>query len=213
MLTEIACYDQDSTFSDILETVFVASQYDANVVIPSGFMPKVDGFLKDHTFAAAIDYPYGINRTQVRIHEIILAIRQGASTIDLTLNPSNIVERNWVKVKEDLQNCLAVCKQNNIELRPIIEYRLFDKKTVMELCSLIKRVGLYKIINSTGYMVDDFQDNALTTFEIQRDTDLSVIYCGPVRTNEHYDILKQMNIHAIRFTSPKLAEIILSNGV
>ena len=213
MLTEIACYSQDSTFTDILETVFIASQYDANIVIPSGFMPKVNGFLNDHTFCAAVDYPYGINSTQIRIHEIILAVRQGASTIDLMLNPSNIVEKNWEKIKKDLKNCLVVCKQNNVELRPIIEYRLFDKRTIMELCMVLNRMGVYKIINSTGYMVDDFKDNALTSYQIQKDTNLSVIYCGPVRTNENYDVLRQMNIHAIRFTSPKLAEIILSNGV
>jgi len=78
---------------------------------------------------------------------------------------------------------------------------------------VLNRMGVYKIINSTGYMVDDFKDNALTSYQIQKDTNLSVIYCGPVRTNENYDVLRQMNIHAIRFTSPKLAEIILSNGV
>lgn len=214
MLTELACHSQDCTYKDILETVFVASQHNIDCVsLPSGFMSRISDFLNDQTFSAAIDYPYGLNTTQVRLHEIILAIRQGASLIDLVLNSSYITERNWSKIKTDLKSCLTVCRQNNIELRPIIEYRLFDVKTVLDLCSILDTFGLEKIINSTGRIVDDFNDNALISYQIQRRTNLSVVYGGPVVNNAQYETLEKMQIYAVRFTSTKIAENILSNGV
>ena len=214
MLIELACHKQDCTFKDILETVFVASEHNMDCVsLPSGFMSRISDFLKDQTFSAAIDYPYGLNTTQVRLHEIILAIRQGASLIDLVLNSSYITEGNWSKIKKDLKSCLAVCHQNNVELRPIVEYRLFEVKTVLDLCSVLDAFGLSKIVNSTGRIADDFHDNALISYQIQRRTSLSVVYGGPLVNNDQYETLKTMKIHAVRFTSTKIAENILSNGV
>ena len=92
MLIELACYNQDSTFNDILETTFIASEKGLDsVAIPSGFMSKVNGFLNDQRFAAAIDFPYGLSSTQIRLHEIILAIRQGASFIDLVIKDMAVI--------------------------------------------------------------------------------------------------------------------------
>ena len=121
MLTELACYNQDSTYNDILKTIFVASEKDiSSVAIPSGFMSRVGDFLKDQKFSAAIDFPYGLGSTQVRLHEAILAIRQGASFIDLVINSSYIKEENWRKIREDLKACLSVCRQNDVELLSLI---------------------------------------------------------------------------------------------
>jgi deoxyribose-phosphate aldolase len=129
MLTEIACYNQDSTYADILETVFIASEKNVDsIAIPSGFMGRVSEFLEHQKFSVAIDFPYGLASTQVRLHEIILAIRQGASFIDLVINNSYVKEENWRKIREDLKSCITACKQNNVELRAIIEYRLFPVK-------------------------------------------------------------------------------------
>ena len=126
MLTELACYNQDSTYNDIMQAVFIAAEKDVNsVAIPSGFMSRVNDFLKDQKFSAAIDFPYGLSGTQVRLHEIILAIRQGASFIDLVINNSYIKEENWRKIREDLKACLSLCQANDVNLRAIIEYRLF----------------------------------------------------------------------------------------
>ena len=138
MLTELACYNQDSTLADILEAIFIASEKRIDsVAIPSGFMSRVDEFLKHQKFSAAIDFPYGLASTQVRVHEIILAIRQGAYFIDVVINNSYIKEENWRKIREDIKACLAVCNQNNVELRAIIEYRLFPSKTVLLMCELL----------------------------------------------------------------------------
>ena len=53
MLTELACYNQDSTYNEILETVFIASEKNLDsVAIPSGFMSRVGDLLKDQQFSA-----------------------------------------------------------------------------------------------------------------------------------------------------------------
>ena len=214
MLNEIACDSQDSTFHRVMETIFVAAEKSADcVALPSGFLPRVTEFFDDSVFAAAIDFPYGLSGTQVRLHEILLSIRQGASLIDLVLNSSFIAEQNWRKIKEDIKACLAVCNQNGIELRCIIEYRLFEPKTVLYLCDFLFDLGIQQIVNATGSIVDDLNDNALISYQIQKKTEMSVISCGAILNKQHYEMFKNLDIHAVRFTSPKIAEDVLSYGV
>ena len=153
MLIELACYNQDSTFNDILETSFVAAEKNLDsVAIPSGFMYRVGDFLKNQKFSAAVDFPYGLSNTQIRIHEIILSIRQGASYIDLVINSSYVKEGNWAAIRKDLKSCLVACDIEKIPLRPLIEYRLFSMKTILNLCESLNRLNIPHIINSTGFV-------------------------------------------------------------
>ena len=210
MLTELACYNQDSTYNDILKTIFVASEKDiSSVAIPSGFMSRVGDFLKNQKLSAAIDFPYGLGSTQVRLHEVILAIRQGASFIDLVINNSYIKEENWRKIREDLKACLSVCRQNNVELRAVMEYRLFPIETVLLMCELFNTIGVYHVVNSTGFVVDDISDNAITSRQMQEKTGVFVTSCVRAFTEAHLKIFKDMDIYALRLMSTKIAEDLL----
>jgi len=210
MLTDLACYNQDSTYKDILNTIFVGSEKNVNsVAIPSGFMSRVSEFLKDQKFSAAIDFPYGLSGTQVRLHEIILAIRQGASFIDLVINNSYIKEENWRKIREDLKACLAICKEHNIELRALIEYRLFPLKTVLMMCDLFNMNGVHHVINSTGFIADDISDNAITSHQMQEKTGVLVTSCVRAFTAPQIQTFKDMGIYTLRLMSTKIAEDLL----
>lgn len=210
MLTEIACYNQDSTFQDLLSVVFTSAQKNVNcLAIPSGFMGRLSDFTKDQKFSVAIDFPYGINGTPVRVHEIILAIRQGASYIDLVLNSGFIKEENWRKIREDLKACRAACVSNNIELRVIIEYRLFCPKTVLLICDLLYGANIRNVINSTGFVADDLSDNAIISHEIQSKTGMKVTSCVRAFSKEQIEIFESVGVYSLRLMSSKATEEIL----
>ena len=214
MFSEIACYGRDSTFDDILTTIFISAEQNVNcVALPSGFMGRVVEFLKDQRFAAVIDFPYGISTTQVRLHEIILAIRHGASLIDLVLNGSYLKEENWKKLEEDLKVCSTVCNENNVTLRPILEYKLFSPRVVIKACEMLEKHDITTVINSTGSIIDDPSDNAIICHSIQKNTSISVISCSNRITPKYFDIFREMGIEGFRFTSSSMAKNILSNGV
>jgi len=210
MLTELACYNQDSTYNDIMQAVFVAAEKDiSSVAIPSGFMSRVNDFLKDHKFSAAIDFPYGLSSTQVRLHEIILAIRQGASFIDLVINNSYIKEENWRKIREDLKACLSICKEKNVEFRALIEYRLFPLKTVLMMCDLFNMSGVHHVVNSTGFIADDISDNAIVSHQMQEKTGVLVTSCVRAFTAPQIQTFEDMDIYALRLMSTKIVEDLL----
>ena len=210
MLTELACYNQDSTYDDILEAIFIAADKDvSSVAIPSGFMSRVNDFLKDQKFSAAIDFPYGLSGTQVRLHEIILAIRQGASFIDLVINNSYVKEENWRKIRKDLKACLSVCESNDVELRAIIEYRLFPVKTVLLMCELLSINGVFNVINSTGFIADDISDNAIISHQMQEKTGVLVTSCVRAFTESQIKTFEDMDIYTLRLMSTKMAARLL----
>jgi deoxyribose-phosphate aldolase len=210
MLRELACYSQDSTYEEILEAVFTSSEKDMScLAIPSGFMGRLSEFTKDQKFSVAIDFPYGINGTQIRVHEIILAIRQGASYIDLVINNGFIKEENWRKVREDLKSCLAICNEYNIELRAIIEYRLFPVKTVLLMCDLFYQAGVNNIINATGFIADDISDNAIISYEMHEKTGVFVTSCVRAFNKSHIAMFEEMGVYALRFMSSKVVGDIL----
>lgn len=207
MLTELACYNQDTTYEDILQSVFWATQKSIELVaLPSGFMPRVSDFLEHQKFSAAIDFPYGLSNTEVRVHEIILAARQGASFVDLVINSGFIKEKNWSRIRKDLKACLSACKQFDIELRPIIEYRLFSLKDILFICELLPKYGIQKIVNSTGFIADDIEENIKFSKKIVKKTDLGVIPCLRVADKYRLIELEEEGIERIRLMSHKILE-------
>jgi len=210
MFTELACYNHDSTYKDLLSVVFTSAQKQTDcVAIPSGFMGRLADFTNDQKFSVAIDFPYGINGTSIRVHETIIAIRQGASYIDLVLNNSFIKEENWRKIREDLKACQAVCNEHGIELRVIIEYRLFPVKTVLLMCDLLYNSGVYNIINSTGFVADDLSDNAIISYEMQNKTGVQVTPCVRAFSKDHIKMFEDIDVYALRLISSKATEDIL----
>ena len=210
MFRELACYSQDSTYEEILEAVFTSSEKDMScLAIPSGFMSRLSEFTKNQKFSVAIDFPYGISGTQIRVHEIILAIRQGASYIDLVINNGFIKEENWRKIREDLKSCLAICNEHDIELRAIIEYRLFPVKTVLLMCDLFYQAGVNNIINATGFIADDISDNAIISYEMHEKTGVFVTSCVRAFNKSHIVMFEDMGVYALRFMSSKVAGDIL----
>jgi len=49
------------------------------------------------------------------------------------------------QTREDLKSCLAICNEYDIELRAIIEYRLFPVKTVLLMCDLFYQAAVLDI--------------------------------------------------------------------
>tara|TARA_R110000824_G_scaffold310153_1_gene497458 strand:- start:94 stop:432 length:339 start_codon:yes stop_codon:yes gene_type:complete len=112
-----------------------------------------------------------------------------------------------------MRACLTVCKNSNVQLRPIIEYRLLSEKIIFSLCGLFLKEGIEYVANATGTMADDTLDNVIISNRIQSETGIRVISCGRIWTPAHFDMFRESGVHSIRLTSPRLAEEFLKNGV
>tara|TARA_Y100000310_G_C20620644_1_gene783087 strand:+ start:802 stop:1446 length:645 start_codon:yes stop_codon:yes gene_type:complete len=214
MELELACYDRLVNYDEILNNIFTGAKCTAKCLcIPSGLISKTSFFKEYIKISAAIDFPYGLSATSVRLHEILVAVRSGASFIDLVVNTNLTAESDWAEIRKDMRACSEVCDAHDVQLRPIIEYRLFPVDTVIKLCEVLKSAGASYIANSTGTMADDTSDNVIISHSIQEEVGVHVIACGRIWTPEHFQLFHNAGIHTIRLTSPRLAEEFLENGV
>ena len=214
MRLELSCHDRAASYDDVLNSLFSCTQHKVDCVsVPHGYMKIVSEFSEDIDISALIDFPYGLSETEIRIHSIILAIRKGCKYIDLVLNGFDIENKNWSSIRKDVKSCLSVCKSSNVKFRPIIEYRIFKSKDMLELCDFLYSLGIDVVITSTGTIVDDVTDNVIMSKEVELKTGIFSIICSNISSTEQVKMLKDSDIYGVRIMSASILKFFFENGV
>ncbi len=207
MKLEVLC--NESNYSSVLECIFNSANSNVDTICtPSGLLSRIDeSLIKEHlTFSAIVDYPYGLSDTNIRIHDIILARRRGAKSIDLVINRNDLESKNLASIRKDFKACLSACHEYAISLRPVIEYRVSDWPFLMDLCYSLKSNCSSEIVIGTGTMVDDIIDNIICCKTIEDQIGMPVVSCSPILSQDHYDIFYKSNIYGIRIKSYKILD-------
>ena len=100
---------------------------------------------------AVVGFPHGNCHTSLKIAETLLAIREGATEIDMVVNNGKVLGGDWTWVSEDIGAMQAVCAANNAILKVIFENDYLQEAHIIKLCEICSahRVGFVK--TSTGY--------------------------------------------------------------
>ena len=154
------------------------------------------------TISSGVDYPYGLSDTKIRQHHTISLIRRGATAIDLVVNPVHLINNNRHLLMDDIQANRAICIDNNIIFRVMLEYRHFSQDIYYEMVKICKLLKLPYIFPSTGHFPDDYIDNLIVCKLIQNEyTEAKLITNGNIWQKKHYDIIKESNIYGLRMQS------------
>jgi deoxyribose-phosphate aldolase len=214
MRLELSCHDKAANYEDVLNSLFSCTQHSVDCIsVPHGYMKIVSQFNDHIDISALIDFPYGLSETEIRIHSIILAIRKGCKYIDLVLNSFDVENKNWSSIRKDVKSCLSVCESSRVGFRPIIEYRIFNPKEILELCDFLYSLGVDVIITSTGTIVDDVTDNVIMSKEIELKTGIHSIICSNISSPEQVKMLNNSDVYGIRLTSASILKFFFENGV
>ena len=207
MRVEVSCHDQTYDYDQILRTMFscVNSNVDA-ISLPSIYIKYLSEFKDEIDLSALIDFPYGLSDTEIRIHEMILAIRRGCKFIDLVVNSSYLKNKQWSEIRKDILSCGQACKSSRVNLRLVLEYRLFLPELILELCHFLGKLNIDTIITSTGTIVDDINDNIIISEQIQRETGVNVITCSNFMNKKSFETINLSDIYGIRVTSHHILE-------
>lgn len=210
MRIELLC--NEPKYPDILACIFEGSNKKVDqICTPSGLVPRIDEiFIREHcNFSGIIDFPYGISETRIRVHEILLCEKRGIKAVDLVINRHDLESSNLFAIRKDFKTCYAACKARNLDIRPVIEYRLAEVGFIEELCYSLRENGASEVVLGTGSMVDDLLDNIITSKLIEDKLDIPVVSCSPILSSDHYNMFYESKIYGIRVKSYK----ILSNFV
>lgn len=201
---EYAIYDLDSCELDIKANVEKALHSDIDCIsVPYFYTKLVRSVIGDSKImvANAIDYPFGISDIKTRNQSISSAISNGADAISVVFHNNYLSNKKYDKIRQDVSSNLEICKQSNVSINFYLEYRIFTHQALIKACNILMEFGIDKIYVSTGYMLDNINDNIIAINLLQEKTKIQPIFTANIWNKDHITLLDKNNISHIRFNN------------
>lgn len=211
MYIEFACLDYSLTETDVQNKIKYAIDRGINNICSFSYSinliksidPKVNIF-------CPIDFPYGILDSKNRNHILNSLIKNNIAGIDLMIPTKIISNRKYEKLREDVRSNLEICKNNGLQLRYMLEYRVYNHEILAKICQILKDLGIDTILPSTGTMLDDINDNLIACSFLNTKSNIQVICNGNIYTEKHANNIKKTNLYGIRLHHANSIDLFLN---
>jgi len=211
MLIEYANYDISYNDNELKTDFDNINKLNINSVsvLPSHTKLAKNNLKSSIKIATVIDYPLGYSNTSLRSASILSAIKDGSSIIELMIPTHSLCNRKYDKIKLDIETQYKICNEAGIELRYILEYRIFQVDSLYKMCQLLNSNHIHTILPSTGYFLDDISDNLIVCSLISKKIpDMKIICNGKIWNDKHYSIVSNTNLYGFRsYSIPSLNRI------
>lgn len=136
-------------------------------------------------FGCLIDYPLASSDPHKRSENILDAIKIGSKYICITLPFYWIINRKYDKFRDDIKKNFDLCKEHNVDIRYILEYRKFDHTLLSKICEILVSNEIKLIYPSTGLFLDNIDDNIIAASYLKQKTGIDSIINGNIWTKNH----------------------------
>jgi deoxyribose-phosphate aldolase len=201
---EYAIYDLDYSDIEFKKNVTEAINLGVNCLsVPVTYNRVCKSLIKDKNIVLsnAVDYPLGIMDTESRKTTIENHIKNGAQKIDIVVQNNLLNLKKYDKIKLDIEENLSVCKKYNVPLYYYLEYRVFTHQSLIKICELLSVYGINNVYISTGYMLDNPEDNLIALSLIKSKSQINVIFTANLWTNKQLETIKKSKINLFRTSS------------
>lgn len=149
-----------------------------------------------------IDYPLGISDQKTRRFAVEQAVKNGANSVDIAMPQNLAANRKYDKIREDIKNIYDFCHENDVQIRYILEYRVFDHHCLKKVCEIFDDYNIIYAYPSTGFFLDNLADNILASiFLHQNSKNLNVISTGNIWSEKHFETIKKSGLFGFRTNS------------
>jgi len=199
---EYAHYDIASNERETKTLVQEAAQFqpDTISVLPT-YLRSIKNVCGDVTsLSTIIDFPYGIMDLKNRLSAVETAIKNGANIIEIVAPSFFLCNRKYDKFREDIDKTLDICTKNNVELRYVLEYRIFTLDLMYKASQILSVHGINVLYPSSGHSLDNLSDNILACGLISKKIDKIQFICnGNTWNDTHAELLhKNDQIYGIK---------------
>ena len=155
---------------------------------------------------AAIGFPLGQTRTEVKLLETRLAIEDGADEIDYVVNLTDVKAGDFAAVRREMAAIVALCREKGALSKVIFENCYLTDAEKRSLCAVAREVGPDFVKTSTGFGTGGatFADVELMVREVG--PAVHVKAAGGVRTLE--DALHYIDLGVTRIGSTASVRIV-----
>lgn len=100
---------------------------------------------------AAVGFPLGQNTIAAKVFETEDAIKNGAHEIDYVVNLTQLKEKNYTYVEEEMASIVEICHREKVISKVIFENCYLTREEKLSLCKIAKETGPDFIKTSTGF--------------------------------------------------------------
>lgn len=151
--------------------------------------------------SSVVDYPLGVLDNKSRISTIEACIKNGAQIICVVAQPYNFCNRKYEKFRDDIRSNTELCLKYGVELRYILEYRVFTYELLYKVSQILLDLGVATIYPSTGYLLDDINDNILAAGLINKKVPINIICNGNIWNISQINTFKKTNLFGLMVNS------------
>jgi deoxyribose-phosphate aldolase len=149
-----------------------------------------------------IDYPLGASDLITRITASKNAIKSGANVLEIVVPTQYLTNRKYDKFREDINNHIGLGLENKVEIKYILEYRLFTYEFLYKISQILIGHGVRDIYPSSGYFLDDINDNILAAALInKKNPDVNIICNGNLWNSDQISGIKKHKLYGLKVNS------------
>lgn len=140
-----------ATWEEIKELCDEAVKYKtASVCIPPTYIKKIKETYKDTlVICTVVGFPLGYSVIESKVEETKIALKDGATEIDMVINLCDVKNCNYEKVESEIRTLKEIVGSN--VLKVIIEACYLTEEEKIKLCEIITKAGADYIKTSTGF--------------------------------------------------------------
>lgn len=157
----------------------------ASVCILPDYVKYAYSLLKDSSVkvCTVVGFPLGENTTAVKVYETKNAVKNGATEIDMVINPSYAKSNQWVKVRKEIEAVVKAAK--GVTVKVIIEACLLDDKKIAKATQAVVDAKAQFVKTSTGFSTGGATVNAVQIMaQVVKGTDVKIKAAGGIRDFE-----------------------------
>lgn len=218
MIIEYSIYDIAISDEELKKNLNEVVTYNPNTisVLPANIkLAKniISSTNKSIKISTCIDYPLGIFDTKTRNMAVESAIKSGADIVSVCAQSYFFCNRKYDKFREDIRSNLEICSKNNVKLRYFLEYRVFTYELLYRVSQILLDLGVDTIYPSTGYLLDDINDNLVAAALINKKVPINIICNGNIWNNSQINNIFKSKIHGIKVNSINGLDLLNQNNI
>jgi deoxyribose-phosphate aldolase len=127
-------------------------------------------------------FPHGSSTTATKLYEARDLLRRGAREVDMVINISNLLSRQFQHVDTEVQQMVAACHEQRAILKVIFENAYLTDELKIVACRICGRAGADFIKTSTGFAPTGYTLEDLRLMRAHTNPDTQIKAAGGVRT-------------------------------
>jgi len=101
--------------------------------------------------STTIGFPHGGHTTAIKVAEAKQALEDGGVELDMVVNISKVLSRDWAYVRQDLKAVIDFTHERGRKVKVIFENCYLEDEHKIRLCEICGELGADWVKTSTGY--------------------------------------------------------------